>query len=415
MASHSKVELIQSGRKMQWSTYWQRHLLSLAAIMSKRGSCIRTNSRVVSMLMHLWASLFVIAYDSLSCSLKSFQVNLQILNYQTQATLWSKDSVGVLQLGELRWHQTFFFCYLNIHFILKLFFFWNICLPSALTSKLLTCMNYCNPLNIEVNVLKVVWCAGYDQHISNSFLFLGDFESFLSVTTSSFQVNVLFRDRSVLYVCVITFRKVIESTFEQYFGDKKLLFLLYNLAQVCTQYILALSWVRRKHRVHSESGQRVHWQPTCIFSSSQISICLFKDTLVSFWTSQAPLLGLGLPLPDKWRQTCLHSHNSNTLKLKKNTENIQPFNFLVPNESAKEEKRLFDATVSDGYYKKNKTEQTCTKFRSSSKEASEFAICPILMTLFLHSGWGHVGSSKFCFWNRLIFFISSFIEVTSPW
>lgn len=58
----------------------------------------------------------------------------------------------------------------------------------------------------------------------------------------------------------------------------------------------------------------------------------------------------------------------------------------MPNESAKEEKRLFDATVSDGYYKKNKTEQTCTKFRSSSKEASEFAICPILMTLFLHSG-----------------------------
>ena len=90
MASHQKVELIQSGRKMQWSTYWQRHVLSLAAIISKRGSCIRTNSRVVSMLimlMHLWASLFVIAHDSLSCSLKCFQANLQILNSDTSNSL----------------------------------------------------------------------------------------------------------------------------------------------------------------------------------------------------------------------------------------------------------------------------------------------------------------------------------------
>lgn len=228
-------------------------------------------------------------------------------------------------------------------------------------------------------MLKVVWCARYDQHISSSFLLLGDFEHFLSVTTSSFQVSVIFRDRSVLYVCVITFRKVFESngcTFKilwnSILGIKSFFFCRTNLAQVCTQYVLALSWVCRKHRVHSESGQRVHWQPTCILSSSQISIRLFEDTLVSFWTSQAPLLGLGLPLPDKWRQTCLHSHNSNTLKLKKNTENIQPFNFLLPNKSAKEEKRLFDATVSDGYYKKNKTWTNLYKVQIFLKRSFRF-------------------------------------------
>lgn len=42
------------------------------------------------------------------------------------------------------------------------------------------------------------------------------------------------------------------------------------------------------------------------------------------------------------------------LKLKKNTENILTFSFLLPNESAKEEKikMWVNATVSDGYYKK---------------------------------------------------------------
>ena len=46
------------------STYWQCHRLGLTAIKTKRGSCIRTNSRVVSMLMYLWETPFVISLVS---------------------------------------------------------------------------------------------------------------------------------------------------------------------------------------------------------------------------------------------------------------------------------------------------------------------------------------------------------------
>lgn len=110
---------------------------------------------------------------------------------------------------------------------------------------------------------------------------------------------------------------------------------------------------------------------------------------------------LGLPLPHKRRQTCVHSHNFNTLKLKKNTENIRPFNSLLPNISAKEEKRLVDATVSDGYYKKH-----CTKFSSSSKEASVCHLSNVDNTVFaqrLRARW----VKQFLFLKLIFFYINN--------
>lgn len=102
----------------------------------------------------------------------------------------------------------------------------------------------------------------------------------------------------------------------------------------------------------------LHWQPTCTLSSSHISSPLFKEAPLSIFRLARLLACLGLPLPHKRRQTRLHSHNFNTLKLKKNTENTRPFNSPLPTESAREEKRLVDATGSDGYYKKKKTVQS---------------------------------------------------------
>lgn len=93
----------------------------------------------------------------------------------------------------------------------------------------------------------------------------------------------------------------------------------------------------------------------------------------------------------------VYIHTTSTQWSCKRTHKIYSLSISLPTESAKEEKRLVDATVSDGYYKKkkkSKKKKSCTKFSSSSKEASELPSVQCWWHCFCTKGWGHVGSSK---------------------
>lgn len=63
-------------------------------------------------------------------------------------------------------------------------------------------------------------------------------------------------------------------------------------------------------------------------------------------------------------------------------------NFSITRQIFQRKKKV-DATISHGHYKKTRKEN-CTKFSSSSKEGSEFAIRPILTTGFLDNGSGRI-------------------------
>lgn len=64
-------------------------------------------------------------------------------------------------------------------------------------------------------------------------------------------------------------------------------------------------------------------------------------------------------------------------------------NFSITRQIFQRKKKV-DATISHGHYKKKTRKENCTKFSSSSKEASEVAICPILTTGLLDNGSGRV-------------------------
>lgn len=151
------------------------------------------------------------------------------------------------------------------------------------------------------------------------------------------------------------------------------------------KYILALSWVCRKQKIQSPLWKwpMLPWI-THTHSQQHSQSSSFQRGHLSLFRLARLIACLGLPLSHKWRQKRVHSRNFKMLKLKKQN-NGQLFHH-PPNLP---KKKKVDATISHGHYKKTRKEN-CTKFSSSSKEASEFAIRPILTTGFLDNGSGRI-------------------------
>lgn len=98
-------------------------------------------------------------------------------------------------------------------------------------------------------------------------------------------------------------------------------------------------------RVHGESGQRFFKQTSCILRNTYMFLFLFKKALVNFQPSQTP----GLFWSHKQRQTCTFTRLQYT-----EAENRQQIRnqVSVTQWISWRRKRLLNATVSDGYYKK---------------------------------------------------------------
>lgn len=129
------------------------------------------------------------------------------------------------------------------------------------------------------------------------------------------------------------------------------------LAQVYTQYALALSWVCRKQKgVHSESGQRFMNYPR-VFSAAFTFFCFSKRPSVTFQTSRAHCLSWSLPFSQMETEQGKFTQLQN-VEVEKQTN--RKINFPSPTKSSKEEERLTLLLAMDIRKKQNKTRKKKT-------------------------------------------------------
>lgn len=140
-----------------------------------------------------------------------------------------------------------------------------------------------------------LWFSGQQGcgcfEVLNTFKWVSSFQSFKSIyalgSKLSYVIIVHYQHQKGL----IKERVCLTDIFKHAVRRQTIICQLY-LAQVYTQYTLALSWVCRKQKsVHSESGHCFHESPTCILSSIHI-LLLFKDAICNFSDEPGSLLVL---------------------------------------------------------------------------------------------------------------------------